>query len=74
MFPSAQAKLSYASSFLRDNVAVWFRLPAKPGLCINFALFQEFSEELRAGFAVPEEKASAERKISDIRQEGSVPA
>jgi hypothetical protein len=64
-FATAQAKHTYADSFLRGNTAHWFRPYVKPRLPIDFASFQEFLNGLRAGFADPDGKASAERKISE---------
>jgi hypothetical protein len=71
---TAQAKHTYAISFLRGKAADWFRPHAKPRLPINFVSFQEFLDRLRAGFAYPNKKASAERKILGLKQEGYISA
>src|SRR6201989_389600 len=74
IFHTSQAKLAYAGSFLTDDAARWFKPNVKANENIDFASYQEFLDGLRAGFADSDEKATAERKLRELRQDGSTSA
>lgn len=71
-YPTDSIKINYAASFLRGTPLRWIQpyLTAKtePGLLRNYDLF---CKELCQNFGDPDELATAERSIMNLKQKGS---
>lgn len=71
-FPTENSKVLYAASYLRDTAFLWFQpyLAAEnPPAWLDD--FNAFCKELRAMFGDPDEVATAERHLYNLRQRGS---
>lgn len=71
-FPTENSKVLYAASYLRDTAFLWFQpyLAAEnPPTWLDD--FNQFCKELRAMFGDPDEVATAERHLYNLRQRGS---
>jgi hypothetical protein len=67
-FPSDQVKLSYAGSYLRGDAFAWFAPQVKETGEVDYATYAEFVKGLRDAFGDPDEVATAEREIQELRQ------
>lgn len=72
-FPSELSKIIYTGSFLRDTAFLWFQphVAATPPPTF-MTTFELFCRELKGTFGDPDEVATAERQLYNIRQRGSV--
>lgn len=74
-FPTENSKVLYAGSFLRDTAFLWFQpyvASDHPPAWLND--FNLFCKELRSMFGDPDEVATAERQLYNLRQRGSASA
>lgn len=71
-FPTENSKVLYAGSFLRDTAFLWFQpfvtKDPSPDFFNNFKLF---CKELHTMFGDPDQVATAERHLYNLRQKGS---
>ena len=71
-FQSERTKVMYMASFLRDTALQWFQpLLGQDPTPTVLTTFPLFIEGLRTNFGDPDRKATAERKLYELRQRGS---
>lgn len=72
-FPDETSKVYYAGSFLRDTAFLWFQpyvtADPQPGFMKSWTLFKV---ELKSMFGDPDEIATAERQLYNLKQRSSV--
>src|SRR6202041_2919707 len=67
-FPNDQVKISYAGSYLRGTAFDWFAPQVHHSGQVNFTSYHEFVQALQDAFGDPDEVATAEREIQELRQ------
>lgn len=70
-FPTENAKVTFAASFLRDVAFSWVKPLLSIENCSELESFKNFSEALQNTFGDPDIRATSERQIRALTQTGS---